>query len=322
MSEIKSIRHAEVGGKRVLLRVDYNVPIENGKVMDDSRMRATLSTVSLLRDRGAAKIILLTHLGRPQGKVVEGLRTAQIFEHLKTLTTTTNLEMFENVRFDPREEANDEAFAKELARLGDVYVNEAFSNSHRAHASMVGVARLLPAYSGLQLEREIENLSQALTPPQGAVALIAATKEDKLLLVKKLAARYAKVFVGGPVPTTYTPPAANVEAPTDGIPQLEGLLDIGPQTRSAWVEEVTKSSFVLWNGPLGWYEKGYRESTDAVAQAIIANDRQAVIGGGDTVAALKKFVFNPEKVFLSTGGGAMLQFLIDGTLPALEALRD
>jgi phosphoglycerate kinase len=225
------------------------------------------------------------------------------------------------LRFDSREEANDPEFAKELAALGDIYVNEAFANSHRAHASMVGVPALLPSYAGLHILKEIEHLSHALTPPPGSIALIAVTKDDKLPLVAKLARLYHKVLVGGPVKSDYIPPASNILLPTDGIPELKGLLDIGPQTRTAWVKEVATAPFVLWNGPLGWYEKGYTESTDAIAEKIISSGVQAVIGGGDTINALKKFQFDPEKVFLSTGGGAMLQFLANGTLPGIEVLK-
>src|ERR1035437_1332156 len=149
MPNIKSIKDADVAGKRVLLRVDYNVPLQNGVVMDDSRMRATLPTITFLRDHGAAKIILATHVGRPDGKVVAELSTAPIFAHLQTLIHTTDIEMLENLRFDPREEANDPEFAKELASRADIFVNDAFADSHRAHASIVGVAKLLPAYAGL-----------------------------------------------------------------------------------------------------------------------------------------------------------------------------
>mgnify|MGYP001579326147 CR=1 FL=1 len=329
-------------GKRVLVRVDFNVPMQNGQVADGSRIKAALPTIALLQKKGAQKIILLTHLGRPEGKQQKEFSLAPIAQNLaseKVLGSASpqpdhfpqqgsdsyrisdSIELRENLRFDPREEQNDASFAQELAAQGDVYVNEAFSNSHRTHASMVSLPNLLPGYLGLQCAGEIEHLSEALTPPQGSVALVAVTKVDKFPLVEKLATLYHKVLVGGPVQSDYIPTAPNIEVPTDGIPERRGLLDIGPQTRAAYVQEVSDAPFVLWNGPLGWYEKGYTESTDAIARTIISHEIRAVIGGGDTVAAVAKFNFDPERVFISTGGGAMLQFLVDGTLPALEALK-
>ena len=320
MQEVASVNTALVGSKRVLVRVDYNVPIENGEILDDSRIKATLPTISVLRDRGASKIILLTHLGRPEGKVVEDLRTAQLLERLSKYTTTTDIEMLENLRFDPREESNDESLARELASRGDAYVNEAFSNSHRSHASMVLLPKLLPSFAGLAMLSEIENLTEALTPPSGAVALLAVTKPDKLQLAEKLATKYEKILLGGPVPENYSSTASNILAPIDGIPDRKNLFDIGPQTLTQYVDLLHDASFVLWNGPLGWYEKGYTTSTDAIAKALIANNTRAVIGGGNTLNAVKNYTFS-NNVFFSTGGGAMVEFLTTGTLPAIEALN-
>lgn len=319
--QVKSVKDAEVAGKRVLVRVDFNVPLNNGVVEDDMRIRAAVPTIELLHERGAAQLVLITHIGRPDGKIAEELRVAPVEARLRELTSVPFV-MEENLRFGPGDEANDPEFAKKLASLGDVFVNDAFAVSHRAHASTVGVARLLPSYAGLNMEKEIEHLSTALTPPPGAVALMAVTKADKIPLIDKLATLYSKVLVGGPVPPDYVPSAANIAVPTDGIPELRGLLDIGPATREAWVAEVAKAPFVLWNGPLGWYEKGYTQSTDAIAQQILSSGTRAVIGGGDTVHALQKFNFDPGKVFISTGGGAMLEFLINGTLPGIEALKE
>lgn len=319
---LRSVRDADVAGKRVLVRVDFNVPFDKAQgkphIVDDTRIKAALPTLELLTQKGASHITLVTHMGRPEGKVVESLRVAPIAARLRELGVAA--ELLENVRFDPREEANDPALAKELALLADVFVNDAFAAAHRAHSSTVGVAALLPSYAGLLVEEEVRQLSQALTPPPGAVAIIALTKEDKKPLVEKLATLYSEVLVGGPV-SHYAAPTPNVRVPVDGVPELEGLLDIGPTTLATYLESVCRAPFVLWNGPLGWYEKGYTKSTDAIAEAIIANDTAAVIGGGDTVNALKKFSFNKSKVFISTGGGAMLEFLAEGTLPALEVLK-
>ena len=297
--------------------------MEGTKVLDDSRIRATLPTISLLRDRGAAKIILATHLGRPDGKVVEELRTAPLFAYLKTLVSTTDMEMLENLRFNPDEEANDPAFAAELASHADVYVNDAFAASHREHASIVGVAKLLPSYAGLLVEREVAKLSAALTPAKPSLAIVGGAKlETKLPLIEKLSNIYDKVFVGGALANEYKGSMTNVFLPEDGIPQREGMFDIGPNTRKAWAAEIKKSAFVLWNGPVGMYEKEeYSGGTNGVAQAIVDSSAHAVIGGGDTDEALAKFTFDPEKIFISTGGGAALEFLVDGTLPGLEVLK-
>lgn len=316
---MRSVRDADVGGKKVLLRVDFNVPMQGDQVTDDTRITAAVPTIKLLLERGA-HVILLTHLGRPDGKVVEELRTAPLMAKLSEYVQG-DIEMLENLRFDPREEANDPAFAKELASKGDIFVNDAFAVSHRAHASTVGITQFLPSYAGLLMEKEVEHLSHALTPPAGAVAIMAVTKIDKIPLVNKLATLYGKVLVGGPVPADFVPAVPNIEAPTDGIPQREGLLDIGPATREKYIAEVSRAPFILWNGPLGWYEKGYTQSTDAIANKIIETGVQAVIGGGDTIHALEKFSFDPQKVFLSTGGGAMLEFLAQGTLPGIEPLK-
>lgn len=323
MQDIRKVENADVTGKRVLLRVDYNVPMKEGVVADDSRMRATLPTISLLRDRGAAKIILATHLGRPDGKEVEELRTAPLFEHLQTLVSGTDIEMLENLRFNPGEEANSPEFAGELASKADVYVNDAFADCHRAHASIVGVAKLLPAYAGLLVQREISKLSAALVPTKPSLAIVGGAKlETKLPLIEKLSKIYDKVFVGGALANEYKGSAANVLLPEDGIPQREGMFDIGPLTQKAWTEEIKKSAFVLWNGPVGMYEKAeYSGGTNAVAQALVDFGVQAVLGGGDTDGALAKFNFNPERVFISTGGGATLEFLTTGTLPGLEVLK-
>lgn len=359
MQEIKSVAEAEVAGKRVLVRVDFNEPLKDGVVADDARITAALPTLKLLIEKGASKIILLTHLGRPKDASDDSARVAPVAAHLKTLLDHPAIEVRENLRFDPREEANDAALAQALAAEGDCYVNEAFSNSHRVHASMVGLPALLPSYGGLRLLKEVAHLTAALTPPEGAVAFIGGAKfETKLPLIKKLLESYAEVCLGGalgndvikarglpfgaslvselPVP----PEVASSErliVPQDAIfsetgsnaersglvvdiRSNEGVIDIGPITAKLWGEKAARAPFVLWNGPLGIYEQGYSDGTDTVAAALAASGARAVVGGGDTVAALHKQRFDAEKVFLSTGGGAMLQFLADGTLPALEVL--
>jgi len=355
--DIQSIRDADVVGKRVLVRVTFNVPIENGIVVDDVRIRAVLPTLTLLLERGAAKIILLTHLGRPRGVVVAELSVAPVRERLGELIDMSRIELLENLRFDPGEEANDATFAKKLAELGDVYVNEAFADSHRAHSSIVGIPNLVPSYAGLLLEQEIAQLTRALTPPTNSLAIIGGAKfETKLPLIQKFVGTYSRVLVGGaiandllrsrglpvgaslvsemPVPVAIAeneqvalPRDLTVELETSRVAHTadvrvdERIVDIGPHTTQAWSEEIKKADFVLWNGTMGVCEKGYCTGTEALAQALIGSDCRAVLGGGDTLAATKKFAFDPQRIFVSTGGGAMLQFLADGALPGIEALK-
>ncbi|MBC7836396.1 phosphoglycerate kinase [Acetobacteraceae bacterium] len=359
MQEVKSIREADVRGKRVLVRVVLNVPLQNGAVTDDLRLRAIVPTLEFLDEKGAASITLMGYVGRPEGKVVEELRTAPVAAKLRELTNVT-FEVLENLRFDPREESNDEGFAKELATHGEIYVNDAFADSHRAYASTVGVTKFLPSYAGLLLEEEIKNLSEALTPPANSLAIIGGAKfQTKQPLLEKLLTTYGKVFLGGalgndllkargmpvgaslvspmPVPMSIAGndrliiPAdiALIDEKTGGrrttntadVRAGEKIFDIGPETIKNWSAEISKASFVLWNGPLGVFEKGFAEGTQGLASALAQAPCRAIVGGGDTIAALSKFKFDPKRIFISTGGGAMLEFLANGTLAGIEALK-
>ncbi len=359
MSDIKTLADADVAGKRVLVRCDFDVPLKGGAVADDSRLKAALPTILYLKEHGAKEIILIGHLGRPDGKVVEELRVAPVAAALATLTDMQGIIVKENLRFDAREEANDPSLAQELASLADIFVNESFATAHRAHASTVGVAKLLPAYAGLHFAEEVSKLSSALVPPQGAIAIIGGAKfETKSPLIEKLLALYTKVLIGGalgndilkargfpfgaslissvPVPEAI---AGNERllAPDDAYfmgGSIDGrsgpvtdtradekIVDIGPETASAWAKEIQAAPFVLWNGPVGVYEQGYTHGTDALAETVAGFSASAIIGGGDTTAAVSKFTFDPSKIFISSGGGAMLEFLANGTLPAIEVLK-
>jgi phosphoglycerate kinase len=376
MQEIKSVRDADVAGKRVLVAVDLNVPMKDGLIVDDARIRAVLPTLELLHGRGA-KIVVMTHVGRPDGREVEGLRVAPVAHRLGELMKCrvtvapeeSDFMMLENLRFDRREEEGSMELAKELAALGDIYVNDAFSNSHRAHASVVGVPQLLPSYAGVRLMEEMKQLKEALTPPPGALAVIGGAKfETKQPLIEKLLPHYARILLGGalgndvikarglPVGASlvsHVPASvaiagedklavatdavmekvagglaaigASKEARTGLVVDIradERIADVGPVTATAWAQMAEDAPFVLWNGPLGIYEEGYTEASDLMAKAIARSEGRAVVGGGDTDAALSKYSFDPQKVFLSTGGGAMLQFLTEGTLPGIEALKN
>src|SRR3989344_5710648 len=221
MQEVRSVRGADVAGKRVLVHVDFDVPLKNGVIVDDFRIRAALPTIALLREKGAEQIILISKLGRPGGTVVEELRMAPIQKKMAQLVDMTGIELRENLRFDPREEANDSAFAKELASLGDVFVNEAFADSHRTHASIVGIPKFLPGYAGLRFEEEVRALSGALTPPPGALAIIGGAKfETKEPIIKKLLGLYAEVLLGGAL--------ANDLLKARGLPFGKSLLSGAP----------------------------------------------------------------------------------------------
>lgn len=367
MQEIKSVRDAEVSGKRVLVAVDFNVPMKDGVILSDERIRACLPTLELLRGRGA-KIVVMTHLGRPDGREVAELKVAPVAHRLGELMKTrvtvapeeSEFMMLENLRFDSREEEGSMEYAQELATFGDIYVNDAFSNSHRPHASVVGVPQLLPSYAGVRLLEEIEKLTEALTPPPGSLAIVGGAKfETKQPLIEKLLKSYAKILLGGalgndvirarglpvgaslvssvPVNTAIAADdklsvasdaviekEATKEARTGLVVDVradERIVDVGPVTATAWAAAAANAPFILWNGPLGVYEQGYTEASDLVAKALAKSDARAVVGGGDTAAALSKYSFDPQKVFLSTGGGAMLQFLTGGTLPGIEALK-
>lgn len=357
--ELKTLAEAPVEGKRVLVRCDFDVPLKDGAVVDDTRLKASLPTINFLKEHGAAKIILIGHAGRPDGKIVESLKIEPIAKKLGSLVDLSNIEVKENLRFDPREEENDLGFAEELANLADIFVNESFATAHRAHASTVGVAKLLPSYAGLHFAEEVEKLSGALVPPQGAVAIIGGAKfETKSPLIEKLLGLYSTVLIGGalgndilkargfpfgaslissvPVPTSIAGNERLLAAedayfiggsmdgrsgPITDTRADEKIVDVGPQTAQAWAKIISAAPFVLWNGPMGVYEDGYTQGTDALAGALAASNAQAVIGGGDTTAAVSKFTFDPKKIFISSGGGAMLEFLANGTLPAVEVLR-
>jgi phosphoglycerate kinase len=360
MQGIQTVREAEVQGKRVLVHVDFDVPLKDGAVANDFRIRAALPTIQYLREQKAASIILISKLGRPEGTVVEGLKMAPVAVHLGTLIDMTGIEMRENLRFDPREEANDEGLARELAALGDIFVNEAFADSHRAHASIVGIPKFLPSYAGLRFAEEVAHIETALTPPDNSLALIGGAKfETKRPLLEKLSSLYGTVLLGGalandilksrglPVGTStisdlgvpmslaenmhvQQPLDVVVVSDADGSARAsntgdvrvgEKIVDIGDKTVGVWSDAIRKAEFVLWNGPTGIYEQGFTQATDALAAAVAQSSCRALIGGGDTVASLSKFTFDPTRVFVSTGGGAMLQFLADGTLPGIEALK-
>ncbi len=371
---LRSVREANVTNKRVLLRTSLNVPLgPDGSVEDVYRLQSDVATIELLATL-KAKIILIGYIGREGGTLAPVAKALQaVLPNIQVVFTSAPLEhvhediellepghclMLENIRQHPGEEKNDPELAQQLASLADVFVDDAFAEAHRAYASNVGVATLLPSYAGLLMEEEVEHLHEALVPLKGSLAIVGGAKfETKLPLLKKLLGLYEEVLVGGALAndllkargrsvgmslvSDYAVPKELVEevrllAPEDvrieeGVPEgvlvgsvgeKEKIIDIGAITEKKWAEKIAGASFVLWNGPMGVYEKGDVFGTDALAEALVKATCKAVIGGGDTAAALAQFTFDPSRIFVSTGGGAMLEFLTNGgSMPAIEVLE-
>jgi phosphoglycerate kinase len=340
----RSVRDADVAGKRVLVRADLNVPLENGRVADDTRIRAALPTLELLLERGADEVAVCSHLGRPKGPD-PAFSMRPVEERLRDLVPDERLVVLENTRFDSRETANDESFARELANDRDLYVDDAFGSAHRAHASTVGVARLLPAYAGLLLERELEELGRLLGEVERPFVLVSggAKVEDKLGVLQNLGGRSDEVLIGGKMaeevreenpfefevvlPTDIVAAAAfeadaeSKVVPYDKLPDGWLGLDIGPETRRAFAERIGRAKTVFWNGPMGVFEwPRFAEGTKAVAEAVAAVTGFTVVGGADSVRALHEAGLADRISWVSTGGGAALEFLKGKELPGVAAI--
>ncbi len=345
MHRPRSVRDAEVGGKRVLVRVDFNVPLEDGQVADDTRIQAALPTLELLLERDASELVLCSHLGRPKGEDPE-LSMRPVEERLRELLPDERIRLLENTRFDPGETKNDPAFARELAAHGDLYVNDAFGAAHRAHASTAGVAELLPAYAGLLLLRELEELGALLgSPERPFVAIVGGAKvEDKVGVLRTLAERADTLLVGGKMaedirgdeeygdleaelPTDVVAAAefdAEAESRVTGVDDVpDGWLglDIGPETRRSFAERIGEARTVFWNGPMGVFEwPRFAEGTKAVAEAVAKSDAHSVVGGGDSVRAVHELGLAERIDWVSTGGGASLELLEGKELPGVVAI--
>jgi phosphoglycerate kinase len=340
----RSVREADVAGKRVLVRADLNVPLEDRRVADDTRIRAALPTLRLLLDRGAAEVVVCSHLGRPKGPD-PAFAIAPVADRLRELLAADGrVRVLENTRFDPRESANDPELAAELAAQADLYVNDAFGSAHRAHASTEGVARLLPAYAGLLLERELVELGRLLeSPAHPFVAIVGGAKvEDKIGVLRSLAERADAVLVGGkmaeeirfdPIDVTVALPsdvvaaaAFEAEAETkvvaaDEVPEGWLGLDIGPATREAFAKRIAAAKTVFWNGPMGVFEwPRFAEGTLAIARAVAETEAHTVVGGGDSVRAVQEAGVAEEIDWISTGGGAALELLEGKELPGVAAI--
>ena len=365
-------RWGSLAGRRVLVRVDFNTPVAevDGRleVTDDFRIRATLPLFEQLLDAGA-EVVACTHFGRPEGRVVEKYSVAPVRRRLAELCP--GVELLENLRFHPGEEANDPAFGASLVEGFDYYINEAFSASHRAHASIMIPPTLIPSAAGPNLQREVATLSSILeSPARPFVAIVGGAKvKDKLGIVKVLAQKADQVIVGGGMAYTFEATqgrrigsslfdpsylevcaelmaGGKIVIPSDarGLPDgapfgsggsdevlewgedipdgFQGL-DIGPASVARFVSIIMGAGTILWNGPMGVFEDPRLSAgTEAVARAVATSDAISIIGGGDSVSAIQGFGLEDAVSFVSTGGGASLEFVELGDLPGLAALRE
>jgi phosphoglycerate kinase len=414
-----SVRDADVAGKRVLVRVDFNVPLEYSAassapgtaeesdmdprslprpgaaavVSDDTRIKAALPTIELLRERGAS-LVLVSHLGRPKGKVDPALSMRPVGERLAELLGAQvqqapavvgdevqelaeglgggDMLLLENVRYEPGETDDDPELADGLASLAEVYVNDAFGAAHRAHASTEGVAHLLPAYAGLLLEREVTELSRVIESPQHPLVVVlgGAKVTDKIGVIDRFLEVADRILIGGAMCFSFfrargigtgdslveeegvglaaealkraDGSSCELVLPTDlvlgkefdaetdvresdGVEVPDGWmgLDVGPATAASYAESIRGAGTVLWNGPMGAFElPPFAAGTRAVAEAVAKAPGTTVVGGGDSVAALREFGLADEVDWLSTGGGASLELLEGKKLPGVEALLD
>lgn len=371
---LPSVEHApSLRGKRVLLRSALNVPVKDGRVTNDYRIRSLLPTVEYLRNAGA-RVIVMGHIGRDPKLTLRPV-CEEMNKHVPIMFISDvvgdgakraaaglsdgEVLMLENLRSHPGERGNTEAFARALASLGDVYVNEAFAVSHREHASIVGVPRHLPHYAGIQLVREVHELTRALAPRSPSLFVLGGAKfETKKPLVEKFLTTYDTLFVGGaiandffaamgysigvsatskdargltdilgnpslliPVDVVVTKGNESRTTAVDDVRPDEYISDVGPKSLALVRERVQRAKYILWNGPLGDMDIGYTGGTETLAKDIAETDAESIIGGGDTVAAIARLNLSDRFTFLSTGGGAMLKFLADETLPGLEVLR-
>jgi phosphoglycerate kinase len=392
----RSIRQLNLKGRRVFMRVDFNVPLKSGVIGDDTRIRETLPTIRYAIEQGASAVVLASHLGRPKGKpntdmslrpvaarIGELMRVPVIFaedcvgpaaEDAVKRAQPGDVVLLENLRFHSEEEANDPGFAKRLAVLADVYVNDAFGAAHRAHASVEAIVRRIPdAGAGLLLERELKYLGGVLgNPERPFVAVIGGAKvSDKIEVIQNLLDRVDRLLIGGAMAYTFFKvrglpvgrslveddklEAARVIAargsargdmlllPTDHVvaPKLEADqptetlavedpaigsrmgLDIGPATATAYGEAIKDARTVVWNGPMGVFEiDAFAQGTIAVAKAVANVRGTTIIGGGDSIAAVKKAGVSERITHISTGGGASLEFLGGRKLPGVEILPE
>ena len=373
MKSIKDLKN--LSGKKVILRADFNVPIKNGVVVDDFRIKKIIPTILFLQQKGA-KVIIISHIG-DDGKesllpvAVKIKKFIKDIDFIQTPIFSDETEkkvnnmkkgeivLLENLRRETGEKKNSPSFARALSRYGEIYVNDAFSVSHREHASIVGITKYLPGYAGLQFMTEIENLSKVFTPAHPFLFILGGAKfETKIPLIKKFLRSADQIFIGGAIANDffktkgYEVGTSLVEGVNFQIPLLlkaknlilpvdvevsknsknrfvhpsdvlsdENIVDVGPKTIENLKDLINKAEFILWNGPLGKYETGFGGATEEILKIISKSKAKSVIGGGDTAALITKLKIEDKLGFVSTGGGATLDFLSKGTLPGIRVLK-
>jgi len=364
----------------ILLRAGFDVPIKDGKVLDIKRIEVLLPTIKYLAKKGP--LVILSHQGRPKGKIdmaftqkplvkvlekllkqkvkfadhCVGVKTEKIARSLKK----GEILLLENLRFEPGEEKNDVIFAKGLAKLGDIYVMDAFPDAHREHASIVGVPKYLPSYAGFQFLKEIKYLSFVLEKVRHPFLLIlgGAKFDTKLPIIKRFLKNVDNIFIGGalaiqvfkekgyevgvslvenknyglplivknskiilPIDFLVLKDKKNYDVSFDRVSKKENIVDMGPETIKELENKIKKAKMVLWNGPLGESSGGFDLATEKIACAVTKTKNISIIGGGDTFEVISKLGLINKFTFVSSGGGAMLDFLVNGTLPGIKALE-
>ena len=350
---MKTIRDIDIKNKTVLVRVDYNVPLKDGKITDDLRIRASLPTLQYILDHGAKRIFLISHLGRPEGqpnpeftlapiakaldkllpKTKTGFYPLPTDEHPLKVPADVKIALLENLRFDPDEEANSPKFIEKIviATGADLYVQDGFAVVHRAHASTDAIKEFLPIYAGLLVESEVKNLTAAEKQPAKPVLLIigGAKVEDKQPLIDKFTTKADCIFVGGKIATEgYKSNNSKIIVATDFDENEAGeKLDIGPLSTGELANLITDANTIIWNGLLGYAEDPAYATASTITAELIGEKRSAttIICGGDTTGFVENLMREHENLhysLVSTGGGAALEFLIGKKLPGLEAIKD
>jgi phosphoglycerate kinase len=388
-----TVKDIELGGKKVIIRCDFNVPLdENLNITDDIRIQAALPTLKYVLDQKPAKLILMSHMGRPKGRIVDALRLNPVAKRLEEVLGEQVLKLddcvgdevesdiedskqrvvlLENLRFHKEETKNDVEFAKKLAALAEVYINDAFGTAHRAHASTEGITKYIVSCAGFLLEKEINYLGKAITDPERPFVVIlgGAKVSDKILLIENLLTKADTIIISGGMAYTFLKAmgknigkslleadkidvaksimekakeaGVNLEISSDfvvvedfgqpetckivhDIPDGWESVDIGPDTRKHFKEVLSIAKTVVWNGPVGVFEKdAYAEGTREIAEYLATlKDTTTIIGGGDSAAAVKKFNVAESMTHISTGGGAALEFMEGKELPGIAALTD
>ena len=310
----------DLSAKKALVRADLDISMDKeGKILETFRLDVLIPTLKFLLGKGIMPVIA-GHIGRPAGKEDSFLSTERLKPYFDAVLGSGNYELLENLRFNPGENEKDPKFAQELATKADIYVNESFATCHRDTASISLLPKLLPSFVGLHLEEELKVLERVFDPDnKPSVIMVGGAKKSKKETIYALAKYFDYVLVGGALKKGLEDPeATNVFYPIDHI---ENGLDVGPRTIAAYAKILSKASLIVWVGPMGAYDQGYFEGSKSLAQSIISLSAFSIVGGGDTITCLDQLGLLDSFDFVSTGGGASLDFLSKGKLPGLEALN-